>query len=161
MHPRAVSITPTLTLHSFRSGTAQHVNSDHKLSAQWILDRGGWQLSAATKVFVYIVNTIREDQRVGKNLSGWHALSCQTLPSLEALEELDTTSKQKAEKLRHSLFTSSLPPFDEELTMYALVAEVLTAIVVLHFPAMIEAQSESPYVRIFTALLGYNLIATN
>ncbi|EGZ22431.1 hypothetical protein PHYSODRAFT_495391 [Phytophthora sojae] len=50
--------TPDLTSHSFRRGGAQHANGDDRLAAQWIFDRGAWDMTA------------REDRKVARVLSG-------------------------------------------------------------------------------------------
>lgn len=65
----SILITP-LTSHSFRRGGAQPANSDPDLTIQWIAARGGWNMSTQHKIFNYIVNTTKEDQRVSKVLSG-------------------------------------------------------------------------------------------
>jgi hypothetical protein len=43
------NITANLTSHSFRRGGAQYANSDSGLSAQWVFDRGSWNMSATTR----------------------------------------------------------------------------------------------------------------
>eukprot|EP00644_Phytophthora_capsici_P012261 jgi/Phyca11/119233/e_gw1.38.311.1 len=45
--------TANLTSHSFRRGGAQHANSDPLLSAQWIFDRGSWNMTATNKAFAF------------------------------------------------------------------------------------------------------------
>ncbi|EGZ21842.1 hypothetical protein PHYSODRAFT_490928, partial [Phytophthora sojae] len=65
------NLTPGLSSHSFRRGAAQNANSDSKISTPWILDRGGWSMSAVSKAFNYIVGTTQGDQTVGKSLAGW------------------------------------------------------------------------------------------
>ncbi len=39
-------LTTGLSSQSFRRGAAQHANANPELSAQWIGDRGGWQMFA-------------------------------------------------------------------------------------------------------------------
>ncbi|GMG15177.1 unnamed protein product [Phytophthora fragariaefolia] len=53
--------TPNLTSHSFRRGRAQHANGDPALCAQWIFDRGSWNMTATNKAFAYVFNTTKED----------------------------------------------------------------------------------------------------
>ena len=59
-----------LSSHSFRTGggAAQHANANSTLSLQWIIDRGGWQMSSINKAFSYIINSSKEDQKVAKYL---------------------------------------------------------------------------------------------
>ncbi|GMF46513.1 unnamed protein product [Phytophthora fragariaefolia] len=64
-------VTSELTSHSFRRGGAQHANGDDCLAAQWIFDRGAWDMTKTTKAFAYITNTAREDRKVARVLSGW------------------------------------------------------------------------------------------
>ncbi|KAE8960427.1 hypothetical protein PF011_g30098 [Phytophthora fragariae] len=63
--------TPNLSSHSFRRGGAQHANSDPSFCAQWIFDRGSWNMTATNKAFAYDFNTTSEDQKVSRVLSGW------------------------------------------------------------------------------------------
>ncbi|KAG2787507.1 hypothetical protein PC116_g14992 [Phytophthora cactorum] len=62
--------TVDLTSHSFRRGGAQHANGDDRLAAQWIFDRGAWDMTKSSKAFAYITNTAREDRKVARVLSG-------------------------------------------------------------------------------------------
>ncbi|KAE9355355.1 hypothetical protein PR003_g2889 [Phytophthora rubi] len=62
--------TPNLSSHSFRRGGAQHANSDPSLCAQWIFDRGSWNMTTTNKAFAYVFNTTSEAQKVSRVLSG-------------------------------------------------------------------------------------------
>ncbi|OWY91722.1 hypothetical protein PHMEG_00039583 [Phytophthora megakarya] len=74
--------TPNLTSHSFRRGGAQHANGDATLSAQWIFDRGSWNMTSTNKAFAYVFNTTSEDQKVARVLSGWDASFKPQVPKL-------------------------------------------------------------------------------
>ena len=52
-------LTPGLSSQFFRRGAAQHANANPELCAQWIGDRGGWQMSGMNKAFAYIFNTTK------------------------------------------------------------------------------------------------------
>ncbi|KAG3099978.1 hypothetical protein PI125_g14871 [Phytophthora idaei] len=49
--------TEALTSHSFHSGGGHHVNGEEKLAAQWIFDRGAWDMTKVNKAFAYVFNT--------------------------------------------------------------------------------------------------------
>ncbi|KAG6610765.1 Glycine cleavage system H protein [Phytophthora cinnamomi] len=59
-----------LSSHSFRQGGAQHANACSDLTAQWIFDRGAWNMTTTNKAFAYVFNTPKEDLQVAKVLSG-------------------------------------------------------------------------------------------
>ncbi|KAG3134505.1 hypothetical protein PI126_g18664 [Phytophthora idaei] len=52
-----VGATEDLTSHSFRRGGTQHANGEEKLAAQWIFDRGAWDMTKVNKAFAYVFNT--------------------------------------------------------------------------------------------------------
>lgn len=56
-------VTAGMSSHSFRRGTAQSANADSRLAIQWIINRGGWGMTAMSKGFEYILNTTQEDQK--------------------------------------------------------------------------------------------------
>eukprot|EP00644_Phytophthora_capsici_P008822 jgi/Phyca11/102446/e_gw1.6.332.1 len=47
------SITPDMTSHSIRRGSAAYANASPKLAIQWISTRGAWLLESLTKAFAY------------------------------------------------------------------------------------------------------------
>ncbi|KAG9397809.1 hypothetical protein AC1031_022075 [Aphanomyces cochlioides] len=59
-----------LTSHSFRRGGAQFANGSEHLTARWIFDRSAWNVSTTNKGFGYVFNTLKEDHKVAKVLSG-------------------------------------------------------------------------------------------
>ena len=70
---KRAGVESELTSHSFRHGGAQHANGNPQLSAQWIFDRGAWNLTATNKAFSFIFNTTNEDQKIARVSSGWSA----------------------------------------------------------------------------------------
>ncbi|KAK1946632.1 hypothetical protein P3T76_002184 [Phytophthora citrophthora] len=127
--------TASLTSHSFRRGGAQHANSDPLLSAQWIFDRGSWNMTATNKAFAYVFNTTSEDQKVSRVLSGWDSSK---KPAVPTLSWFDSTSRQLALELGNLLFQSSVCIRDNEKRLNGRVAEVLVASLIQHFPEILE-----------------------
>ncbi|KAG2829886.1 hypothetical protein PC129_g13781 [Phytophthora cactorum] len=63
--------TEALTSHSFHSGGGHHANGEEKLAAQWIFDRGAWDMTKVNKAFAYVFNTPEGDRKVARVLSRW------------------------------------------------------------------------------------------
>ncbi|EGZ14910.1 hypothetical protein PHYSODRAFT_250215 [Phytophthora sojae] len=103
--------TANLTSHSFRRGGAQHANGDPLLSAQWIFDRGSWNMTATNKAFAYVFNTTSEDQKVARVLSGWDSSK---KPPVPTLSWFDSASRQQALSLGNLLFQPSVCTQDPE-----------------------------------------------
>ncbi|KAG2876280.1 hypothetical protein PC118_g20035 [Phytophthora cactorum] len=95
--------TVDLTSHSFRRGGAQHANGDDRLAAQWIFDRGAWDMTKTSKAFAFITNTAREDRIVARVLSGW---SADDAPKIIDIASLDHASQERLGRLRLLLFSS-------------------------------------------------------
>ncbi|GMG16026.1 unnamed protein product [Phytophthora fragariaefolia] len=74
--------TANLTSHSFRRGGAQHSNRDPLLNAQWIFDRGSWNMTATNKTFAYVFNTTSEGQKVAHVPSVWDSSKKLPVPTL-------------------------------------------------------------------------------
>ncbi|KAG2799753.1 hypothetical protein PC118_g20635 [Phytophthora cactorum] len=87
--PLPPKLTPGLTCHSFRRGSAAYANVSPQLAIQWISTRVAWLLDSLTKAFVYVSAPTRENQSVGKVLAGYTDphLPCVT-PSVTTLKEL-------------------------------------------------------------------------
>ncbi|EGZ07818.1 hypothetical protein PHYSODRAFT_339711 [Phytophthora sojae] len=110
-------LTKGLTSHSFRRGGAMHANADSRISPNWVVERGGWNMSRVSKAFSYMLNTTHEDQQVARQLSGWNPQAGARLPDLTALDGV----------------------------VRARVLEVLMATLILHFPEMERHRLDSPY----------------
>ncbi|KAE8972237.1 hypothetical protein PR002_g26583 [Phytophthora rubi] len=134
--------TANLTSHSFRRGGAQHANSDPLLSAQWIFDRGSWNMTATNKAFAYVFNTTSEDQKVARVLSGWDSSK---KPPVPTLSWFDSASRQQALELGNLLFQPSVSTQDPEKKLNARVAEVLTASAIQPFSEVLERYPMCPY----------------
>ncbi len=140
------SLTKGLTSHSFRRGAAQNANGDAKLSPQWILDRGGWSLSSLSKGFAYITNTTKEDQKVGKSLTGWDHDQSAKLPNYSGF---DPVVLKRVITLQNQLFRHVKDTTDEDHSLRSDVIEVFTACVVMNFSQMMALNEDGPFVQHF------------
>jgi hypothetical protein len=139
---RTNGITPGLSSHSFRRGGAQAANANPSVSLQWIFDRGGWQLSAVNKAFVYIFNTTNEDQQVAKVLSGWEPGARSWIPTLCALDAAVRPSIHVF--LRFALHLDTTPDLDE-FTFHETLRDLLGAVMIYHYPDMIKLAQGTLY----------------
>ena len=133
------TLTPGLTSQSFRRGAAQCANANPALSAQWIGDRGGWQMSGISKAFAYIFNTTKEDQKVAKHLNGWE-------PEEEAqLPHLSHPIQQRLLPLKTRLFPTCLGFTHPHaaFTVDGRVADVFLATALMHLNEMVEIAPHS------------------
>lgn len=137
-------VTARLTSHSFRRGGAQHANGCDRLSVQWILDRGGWSMSATNKGFAYIFNTPREDRKVARFLSGWAPEETPLAPDASCL---DSRAREGIAHLRDRLFSSSRGHARAELEVDMTVLNALTASLVRHYPRVKALQEGAPLVQ--------------
>jgi hypothetical protein len=148
-------ITSSLSSHSFRRGGAQHANGDPNLSAQWIFDRGSWNMTATNKAFAYVFNTTSEDMKVSKVLSGWKANDTLVIPSLE---KFDASTKAKIRVLRNLVFASSLGFDVAAYNLNTHVADLLVATLIRHFSELNDRYPMSPYVsRMRTCLVSLSI----
>lgn len=147
--------TASLSSHSFRRGGAQYANRDASLSAQWIFDRGSWNMSATNKAFAYVVNTTSEDMKVSKVLSDWKSNDNPVIASFSAF---DSTSRKKIDGVMWTLFSSSLGFEDRSLNVDRRVADLLCATLIRHFPEFNARHDASPYVvRVRECLAANNV----
>ncbi|KUF78420.1 hypothetical protein AM587_10008642 [Phytophthora nicotianae] len=135
--------TSFLTSHSFRRGGAQHANGDDHLAAQWIFDRGAWDMTKTNKAFAYITNTAREDRKVARVLSGWKADESPTILDVAAL---DHASQERLGRLQMFLFSSCTGLKQQRLNVSTKVLSVLTAYLVRNYPQLKELAPASPIV---------------
>uniref|UniRef100_H3H780 Uncharacterized protein n=1 Tax=Phytophthora ramorum TaxID=164328 RepID=H3H780_PHYRM len=113
-----------LTSHSFRRGGAQHANGDDRLAAQWMFDRGAWDMTKTNKAFASITNTAREDRKVARVLSGWRA---DDNPAIIDIVKLDHTTQEQLGRFQTLLFSSCSGLKDQRLNVSNKVLSVLTA----------------------------------
>ncbi|KAG6609081.1 RNA-binding protein 42 [Phytophthora cinnamomi] len=124
-----------LSSHSFRRGGAQHANACSDLTAQWIFDRGAWNMTTTNKAFAYVFNTPKEDHQVAKVLSGMAPKQTSVLPSLEAF---DLTTQDQIHEVSHKIFSASHSLGNPAFNISAAVGEVLTATLILHYPSLLK-----------------------
>ncbi|OWZ10354.1 hypothetical protein PHMEG_00016806 [Phytophthora megakarya] len=138
-----VNITVNRSSHSFRRGGAQHANGDPTLSAQWIFDRGNWNMTATSKAFAYVFNTTTEDKKVLKALSNWKSDDKPELPSLKVF---DSVSRVRIRQVGRNLFASSTRFEDKSLNLESHAIDILTAKLIKHFQEVNDRYPMSPYV---------------
>ncbi|EGZ14279.1 hypothetical protein PHYSODRAFT_335926 [Phytophthora sojae] len=109
----------------------------------YLLDRGGWSMSAVSKAFNYIVGTTQEDQTVGKSLAGW---DLKASPRLPTLDDFDPLVLHRIRQVQDRLF-SAAKGFTERLSLRDDVVDVLTATAILHYPDMLRLRPESLYIE--------------
>jgi len=143
-----------LTSHSFRRGGVMHANADSRISPNWVVKRGGWNMSRVSKTFSYMLNTTHEDQQVARQLSGWNPQAGARLPDLTAL---DGVVRTRVEKL---LFAAVTGFSTLSWNLDPQVLEVLTATLILHFPEMERHRLDSPSVRRIHEALVLNIQAS-
>ena len=133
-----------LTSHSFRRGGAQHANSSAELAARWIFDRGAWNMSTTNKAFSYVFNTMSEDHKVAKVLSGWKT---NEYVSLADLSLFDAHTQDSIREVQAILLSTCQRLSEKKYNVNQRVLDVLTAYLVLHFPLLKEANPNNPAVK--------------
>ncbi|KAG6611749.1 Glycine cleavage system H protein [Phytophthora cinnamomi] len=123
-----------LSSHSFCRGGAQHANACSDLTAQWIFDRGAWNMTTTNKAFAYVFNTPKEDHQVAKVLSDMAPKQTSVLPTLEAF---DSTTQDQIHEVSHKIFSASHSLGNPAFNISAAVREVLTATLILHYPSLL------------------------
>lgn len=136
-------ITAELTSHSFRRGGAQHANGDDRLAAQWIFDRGAWDMTKTSKAFAYITNTAREDRKVARVLSGWDV---DASPSVIDVSSQDHTTQERLGQLQELLFSTCTGLKEQRLNVSSKVLSVLTAYFVRYYPQLKALAPAAPVV---------------
>ncbi|KAE9343379.1 hypothetical protein PR003_g9013 [Phytophthora rubi] len=139
--PRGV--TAELTSHSFRRGGAQHANGYDHLAAQWIFDRGAWDMTKTNKAFAYITNTAREDRKVARVLSGWKADASPTVVDVDAQ---DHTTRERLGRLQGLLFSTCTGLKEQRLNVSTKVLSVLTGYLVRYYPQLTALAPDAPVV---------------
>ncbi|OWZ09388.1 hypothetical protein PHMEG_00017915 [Phytophthora megakarya] len=135
--------TTDLTSHSFRRGGAQHANSDDHLAAQWIFDRGAWDITTTYKAFAHITNTAREDRKVARVLSGW---GVDAMPVVLDIATLYHSSQERLRQLQALLFGSCMCLKQQNLNVSTKVLNVLLAYLIRHYPQMKELAPALPII---------------
>ncbi|KAF0723031.1 hypothetical protein Ae201684_017995 [Aphanomyces euteiches] len=122
-----------LTSHSFRRGGAQFANGSEHLTARWIFDRGAWNVSTTNKGFGYVFNTLKEDHKVAKVLSG-HSPSERV--KLVDLSPFDSATRQKIGQMQRLVFSACSGLITRKYNVEGDVLEVLIAYLILHYPLL-------------------------
>ncbi|GMF55144.1 unnamed protein product [Phytophthora fragariaefolia] len=112
-------------------------------------------MSATNKAFAYVFNTTREDTKVAKVLSGWKSTDAPTIPSLAGFE---AASRNRIRQLRDLLVASSMHFTAVSYNLDNHVADLLTATLIQHFPAVIERYPMCPYTSRMRLYLGTLLV---
>ncbi|OWZ12897.1 hypothetical protein PHMEG_00013863 [Phytophthora megakarya] len=111
----------------------RHTNGDDHLAAQWIFDRGEWDMTKTNKAFAYITNTAREDWNVARVLSGWGA---DEMPVVLDVATLDHISQEKLRQLQALLFSPCMVLKQQNLNVSTKVLNVLLAFLIRHYPQL-------------------------
>uniref|UniRef100_H3GJJ3 Uncharacterized protein n=1 Tax=Phytophthora ramorum TaxID=164328 RepID=H3GJJ3_PHYRM len=133
-----------LTSHSFRRGGAQQANASSGLTAQWILDRGAWNLTTTNKAFAYVFNTPNEDHQVAKVLSGMTPKQASVLPSLDVF---DSATQENIREISRKLFNASHALGNKAFNVCAAVRDVLTVTIFLHYPSLMKTNAQAPAMK--------------
>ncbi|KAG3033415.1 hypothetical protein PC121_g3943 [Phytophthora cactorum] len=138
-----VGATEDLTSHSFRRGGAQRANGEEKLAAQWIFDRGAWDMTMVNKAFAYVFNTPQEDRKVARVLSGW---GVNEKPVVEDVETLDHGTQEQVARLQELLYSSCSGLKEHRFNVSRKVFAVLTAYLIKYFPELKALSPSAPIV---------------
>ncbi|KAE9020780.1 hypothetical protein PR002_g12444 [Phytophthora rubi] len=136
-------VTAELTSHSFRRGGAQHENGDDHLAAQWIFDRGAWDMTKTNKAFAYITNTARGDRKVARVLSG---LKADATPTVVDVDAQDHTTRERLGRLQGLLFSTCTGLKEQRLKFSTKLLSVLTAYLVRYYPQLKALAPDAPVV---------------
>lgn len=141
---KAAGVESELTSHSFRRGGAQHANGDPQLSAQWIFDRGAWNLTATNKAFAYVFNTTNEDQKIARVLGGWKAN--EHVPSVE-LSVFDTQTRANIAKVQALMYSTCSNLNAASFNVDQCVLDHCAAHLIRHYPQLKMLNSKAPAVK--------------
>ncbi|OWZ02243.1 hypothetical protein PHMEG_00026235 [Phytophthora megakarya] len=133
----AAGVEDVLTSHSFRRGGAQ-------VEAQWIFDRGAWNLATTNEAFSYVISTPKEDHRVAKVLSGMSPRQAVVLPSLGIF---DSVTQEQIREVSCKLFNASHGLVNKTFNLSSAVIDVLTATIIQHYPSLMKFNAEAPAMK--------------
>lgn len=140
---RQTDVTERLTSHSFRRGGAQHANGAG-MCAQWIFDRGAWNMTATSKAFAYVFNTPAEDHKIARVLSNRDPNVNVPLLSLDAF---DSDTQQKVISVASALFVASSGLDTPQYNVNARVINTLMAYLLRHYPALKSLSAHGPAIQ--------------
>ncbi|KAH9096411.1 hypothetical protein LEN26_017484 [Aphanomyces euteiches] len=130
-----------LSSHSFRRGGAQFANGSEHLTARWIFDRGAWNVSTTNKGFGYVFNTLKEDHKVAKVLSGQSPFHRVRLADLSSF---DTSTRLQIQQVQSLVFASCSGLASRKYNIDGDVLDILMAYLILQFPLCKELSPNSP-----------------
>ncbi|POM74437.1 LOW QUALITY PROTEIN: Hypothetical protein PHPALM_8607 [Phytophthora palmivora] len=132
-----------------------HANGDDHLAAQWIFDRGTWGMTKTNKAFAYITNTVHEDRKVARVLSGRDA---DASPKVIGIDAQDHATRERLRYLQELLLSTCTGLKEELLNVSIKAIGVLTTYVVRYFPQL--KATKSPYRRACGGMLGSRQICS-
>ncbi|KAF0721378.1 hypothetical protein Ae201684P_004164 [Aphanomyces euteiches] len=132
-----------LSSHSFRRGGAQFANGSEHLTARWIFDRGAWNVSTTNKGFGYVFNTLKEDHKVAKVLSGQSPFHRVRLADLSSF---DTSTRLQIQQVQSLVFASCSGLASRKYNIDGDVLDILMAYLILQFPLFKGLSPNSPAV---------------
>ncbi|GMF51839.1 unnamed protein product [Phytophthora fragariaefolia] len=133
-----------LKSHSFRRGDVQHENASSELTAQWIFDRGAWNLTTTNIAFANVFNTPKEDHQVAKSLSGMAPKQACVLSSLDVF---DSATQEHIRDVSHKFFNASHALGNRPFNICGAVRDVLTVTIILHYPSLMKMNAEHHHER--------------
>ncbi|KAG2976343.1 hypothetical protein PC121_g11535 [Phytophthora cactorum] len=98
-----------------QAGGGHHANGEEKLAAQWIFDRGAWDMTKVNKAFAYVFNTPQGDRKVARVLS---------------------STQEQVARLQELLYRSCSGLKERRLNVSRKVLAVLTAYLIKYFPEL-------------------------
>lgn len=136
-------ITPGLTSHSLRSGSATSCSENKELQTHHLNHRGCWD--GVSTLFTYIWGTESTDAAVGRVLSGWSSISrggdCPVGSSL-------VPQLQKSLYQRYCIYLMGAAGIGQ------LVQDVLTSILILYYLNVREKYPAHPLIIKMTSFVG-------
>ena len=115
-------LTPNLTSHSGRRGSAQEADLHRDVTTTLVGHRGGWTLDSINRIFCYITGNAKSDTACARALSNWpDANEGGLLPTLTCI---DVNTRECFRRFTISLMSSSTNDLDER-TRIALTISLL------------------------------------
>ena len=101
-------------------------------------------MSTTSKAFSYVFNSLKEDHKVSKVLSGWKSIEFVPLADLSLF---DAQAKAGIREVQAMLFATCQSFSEKKYNINQRVLDVLTAYLVLHFPILKDASPNGPAVK--------------
>jgi hypothetical protein len=127
-HKLEEMVTPKLTSHSTRSGSATYADEHPHIQTQHIIQRGGWTVDGIQTVFNYAVGSFKTDSKVGRALSGWTSADNGGL--IPAVDEFIHEPEEKASFKRYAMNLVGMNGIDDVFVNY------LVTVLLMHYEEM-------------------------